>query len=25
LRQLIFGTATGQILAEANLPIFMAH
>jgi nucleotide-binding universal stress UspA family protein len=25
LRQLIFGSATGQILAEANLPIFMAH
>lgn len=25
LRQLIFGSATGQILAEATLPIFMAH
>jgi nucleotide-binding universal stress UspA family protein len=25
LRQLIFGSATGQILAEANLPILMAH
>jgi nucleotide-binding universal stress UspA family protein len=25
LRQLIFGSATGQILAEADLPIFMAH
>jgi nucleotide-binding universal stress UspA family protein len=25
LRQMIFGSATGQILAEANLPIFMAH
>jgi nucleotide-binding universal stress UspA family protein len=25
LRQLIFGRATGQILAEANIPIFMAH
>jgi nucleotide-binding universal stress UspA family protein len=25
LRQLIFGGATSQILAEANLPVFMAH
>lgn len=25
LRQLIFGGATNQILAEANLPVFMAH
>ncbi|MGO9006075.1 MAG: universal stress protein [Beijerinckiaceae bacterium] len=25
LRQFIFGSATGQILAEADLPIFMAH
>ncbi len=25
LRQFIFGRATGQILAEANIPIFMAH
>lgn len=25
LRQFIFGSATGQILAEATLPIFMAH
>jgi nucleotide-binding universal stress UspA family protein len=25
LRQLIFGSATGQILADASLPIFMAH
>jgi len=25
LRQLIFGSATGQILAEATLPILMAH
>jgi nucleotide-binding universal stress UspA family protein len=25
LRQFIFGRATGQILAEANMPIFMAH
>lgn len=25
LRQFIFGSATGQILADANLPIFMAH
>jgi nucleotide-binding universal stress UspA family protein len=25
LRQFIFGRATSQILAEANVPIFMAH
>ncbi len=25
LRQMIFGGATSQILAEANLPVFMAH
>jgi nucleotide-binding universal stress UspA family protein len=25
LRQLIFGSVTSQILAEANIPVFMAH
>jgi nucleotide-binding universal stress UspA family protein len=25
LRQLIFGKITSEILAEANLPVFMAH